>query len=279
MEIHIARNGKQSGPFSVEEVRRQLATGHLFPSDLAWTPGSTDWKPLSSFPEVATLQPQPGAAVSPLRALNRNRPMGSGVAPTEAPRTSGAAVASLILGILSMTIMPFLANIPGIICGHVARSNIRNSDGSLIGDGIATAGLVMSYIGLAFWVLIGLVILPILAGIALPVFGEVKLRGEETKSLSNAKQIGTACILYSMDHENAFPPKLDDLIPEYLDDRKLFTSTLSPGEPMAYTYYGGSSKDPADKVLLMSKFKDRRNRRIIIYVNGSGSVAVPPAGY
>ena len=32
-------------------------------------------------------------------------------------------------------------------------------------------------------------IIAILAGIALPVFGEVKIRGDQTKALSNAKQI------------------------------------------------------------------------------------------
>src|SRR5205823_2459277 len=126
----------------------------------------------------------------------------------------------------------FLSNIPGIVCGHVARSNIRNSDGALTGDGMAIAGLVMSYLGLALWGLVLLVLLPVLAGIALPVFGEVQQRGKETKALSNAKQIATACMLYSLDHKDAFPPKLDDLVPDYLPDRTLFTSDLSPGLPM-----------------------------------------------
>ena len=40
-------------------------------------------------------------------------------------------------------------------------------------------------------------IIAILAGIALPVFGEVKIRGDQTKALSNAKQIGTACKIYA----------------------------------------------------------------------------------
>lgn len=279
MEIHIARNGKQFGPFSVEEVRRQLATGELFPGDLGWMQGAADWVPLSSMPALVSMEPRQEAVVSPLRALNPIRPVAGVVAPAHAPSTSGAAVASLILGVLSISILPFLSNIPGIVCGHVARSNIRNSGGTLTGDGMAIAGLVMSYLGLALWGLVLLVLLPILAGIAIPVFGEVKLRAEETKSLSNAKQIGMACILYSMDNKDAFPPKLDDLVPDYLPNRTLFTSSLSPGEPMAYQYFGGFSKDPADKLLLLSKFKDRRGKRIMIFVDGSGRLGIPPPGY
>lgn len=279
MEIHIARNGKQFGPFSVEEVRRQLATGELFPGDLGWMQGAADWVPLSSMPALVSLEPRQDAVVSPLRALNPTRPVAGVVGPAHAPATSGAAVASLILGVLSISILPFLSNIPGIVCGHVARSNIRNSGGTLTGDGMAIAGLVMSYLGLALWGLVLLVLLPIMAGIAIPVFGEVKLRGEETKSLSKAKQIGMACILYSMDHKDAFPPKLDDLVPDYLPDRTLFTSSLSPGEPMAYQYFGGSSKDPADKLLLISKFKDRHGKRIMIFVDSSGRLGIPPPGY
>ena len=279
MEIHIARNGKQFGPFSVEEVRRQLGTGELFPGDLGWTEGAADWVPLSAMPVLASAEPRADAVVSPLRALNPTRPAVGVIGPTHVPSTSGAAVASLILGILSISILPFLANIPGIVCGHVARSNIRGSGGSLTGDGMAVAGLVMSYIGLALWGLVLLVILPILAGIAIPVFGEVKLRGDETRSLSDAKQIGTACILYAVDHQNAFPPKVDDLVPEYVTNRIIFTSKLSPGESMAYEYFGGSTKDPADKILLISKFKDRHGKRIMIFVDGSGRIGIPPPGY
>ncbi len=277
MEIHIARNGKQFGPFSMDEVRRQIAAGQLFLSDLGWTQGDADWKPLAAFPGLGMEEPRKDAG--PLRTLEPARPAAGMVGPAPTRNSSGAAVASLILGILSLSFLPVLASIPGIICGHTARSNIRQSNGALAGEGMATAGLVMSYLGLAFWVVMLLFILPLLAGIALPVFSEVKLRGEETKSLSNAKQIGTACLLYAMDHKEAFPQKLDELIPEYLPDRTLFTSTLSQGEPMAYEYFGGSTKDPANKVLLISKFKDRRGKRIMIFVDGSGRVGLPPPGY
>jgi len=48
-------------------------------------------------------------------------------------------------------------------------------------------------------------IIAILAGIALPVFGQVQIKGAQTKALSNAKQIGTALKLYAVDNSGTFP--------------------------------------------------------------------------
>ena len=82
-------------------------------------------------------------------------------------------------------------------------------------------------------------IIAILAGIALPVFGEVQTRGAQTKALSNAKQVGTACKLFAMDYNGNFPYYLDPverrgepqdanrvlqtLIPDYLPEKGVFS--------------------------------------------------------
>ncbi len=83
-------------------------------------------------------------------------------------------------------------------------------------------------------------IIAILAGIALPVFGEVKIRGDQTKALSNAKQIGTACKIYAQDFNGSYPQYTDiaakteaktgayandvlsTLIPDYLPEKSIF---------------------------------------------------------
>ena len=95
-------------------------------------------------------------------------------------------------------------------------------------------------------------IIAILAGIALPVFGEVKIRGDQTKALSNAKQIGTACKIYATDNNGIYPHLatypttsaptatnteasssssanlvLGILIPDYLPDRNIFVNAKS----------------------------------------------------
>ena len=48
LQIHIYRDGKQTGPYSVDEIRAHLRSGALVPSDLAWHEGAPEWVPLSS---------------------------------------------------------------------------------------------------------------------------------------------------------------------------------------------------------------------------------------
>lgn len=75
-----------------------------------------------------------------------------GVAPvtTQTPRTSGLAVASLVLGIFGLCPYTFLiAPLLAVIFGHISLSNIKRSGGILQGQGMARAGLAMGYIGVA----------------------------------------------------------------------------------------------------------------------------------
>jgi len=62
MQIHVARNGHRMGPFSLEEVNRQLAGGLLSLSDLAWYEGIPNWIALSQVPGVGARSSAPGAA-------------------------------------------------------------------------------------------------------------------------------------------------------------------------------------------------------------------------
>ncbi len=65
--------------------------------------------------------------------------------------TSTLAVVSLVFGILAWCVLPFVGAIVAIVCGHLARSEIRNShpDQRQEGDGMAVAGLVLGYVQLA----------------------------------------------------------------------------------------------------------------------------------
>ena len=53
--------------------------------------------------------------------------------------------------------------------------------------------------------LVVITIIAILASIALPVFSSVTERANQTKDLSNAKQIALGCKLYAGDHDGKFP--------------------------------------------------------------------------
>ncbi|WP_462158310.1 DUF4190 domain-containing protein [Pseudoalteromonas sp. GB56] len=69
------------------------------------------------------------------------------VAPKQA-QTSVLAIVSLVLGVLGIF---FFGSIAAVICGHIARSQIRKSNGNQTGDGLALAGLILGYLSIAFW--------------------------------------------------------------------------------------------------------------------------------
>lgn len=58
----------------------------------------------------------------------------------------GAALASLVLGILGLVLIGPLGSIPAVICGHVALSRIKKNPAALAGDGLAFAGLILGYV-------------------------------------------------------------------------------------------------------------------------------------
>ena len=62
-----------------------------------------------------------------------------------AQKTSPLAIISLIAGLAGLI---FFGSLIAVICGHIARANIRDSDGALGGEGLALAGLLLGYLGL-----------------------------------------------------------------------------------------------------------------------------------
>src|SRR4029077_8160342 len=73
--------------------------------------------------------------------------------PQTVPRTPPVAIWSLILAVLSFTCGWLFTAIPAVICGHIARSKIRKSGGTLGGRGIATTGLALGYIALVLGIM------------------------------------------------------------------------------------------------------------------------------
>ncbi len=70
-----------------------------------------------------------------------------------APPNSPLAVISLVTGILSYLILPFIGPIIAVITGHLAKKEIKASNGTVGGNGMATAGLILGYINLGLFVL------------------------------------------------------------------------------------------------------------------------------
>ena len=65
------------------------------------------------------------------------------------PKTNLLAIISFtiaLLGIVTNFLIPIIAQVGAIVCGHIARYQIRHSNGSETGNGLALAGLIIGYL-------------------------------------------------------------------------------------------------------------------------------------
>ena len=97
--------------------------------------------------------------------------------------TSGKAIGSLVCGILFF--FPPSA-VLAVIMGHLSLSEIRRSAGRLGGKGMAIAGLVLGYAGLA-WVSI-----LIIAAIAIPNLLRAKMAANEASAVASLREYNDA---------------------------------------------------------------------------------------
>jgi hypothetical protein len=77
--------------------------------------------------------------------------------------TNSMAVASMVLGVAEFFTMGLTA-IPAVICGHIARRQMRMTQQR--GEGLATSGLVLGYMAIIFWAVL---IAASLVGVAISI--------------------------------------------------------------------------------------------------------------
>jgi hypothetical protein len=105
--------------------------------------------------------------------------------------TSKAAVASLILGILSFCLL-FLTGIPAIILGVIGLRAVGQSEGRLGGGGLAVGGIILGTLG---------TLCTCLGFLAVPIRNEAA----KQQSRNNLKQISLALVNYA-DTYQRLPP-------------------------------------------------------------------------
>ncbi|MDA0768518.1 MAG: GYF domain-containing protein [Verrucomicrobia bacterium] len=161
MEWYYAKHGKQEGPVDLATLQGKFQSGELAPTDLVWREGMAEWTAVGSVAEVSAV---PGAAAGEAAVASSaapnpqaQSPMGGGyppqgIAPNMAVApTSGLAIASMVCGIVSLMLCYIngVAALPAVICGHMALKQINKALTPVGGRGMAIAGLVTGYIGLA----------------------------------------------------------------------------------------------------------------------------------
>ena len=146
---YYAQHGQQIGPVSKEELQGLLRSQTLPVTVNVWTEGMPVWQQANLVPELISgvhgglvPHPVPGAYVPPV------------VMPTNA-----MAITSMVLGLRGIFVLGPLGSIPAIICGHMARRQIQDSNGQQQGDGMALAGLITGYIITALYAALVLLII------------------------------------------------------------------------------------------------------------------------
>lgn len=275
MQIYVGRDGQREGPFSVEEVRTRLAQGQVKTTDLAWYEGAPGWMPVAQVPALS--MPPPLAGPPPLQSARPDLPMGvPPLSSTQAPPET-LSIVSLILGILGLIMIPFLASIPGAVCGHMALGRIKRAAGTLGGRGMAIAGLITSYLGIvAYGALIALVAVVIagVAGAGVPILKEFQAGFGSSQAINDATEIHRACESFAAENDGKYPPTLEALVPKYLRDGSKLRSKLGDGPP-GFDYFGGTTSDPEGKILLQSRGWILEGRRVIVRVGRSVELETP----
>lgn len=65
-KIYIYKNGQSQGPYTINQIKSWVSSGHLQMDDPIWDGGASNWMPLSSLPGIGELR-----SSSPLNQANR----------------------------------------------------------------------------------------------------------------------------------------------------------------------------------------------------------------
>lgn len=141
----------------MSEYGRPEEPGHEAPGPDQQPPGAGQQQPygqqpgdLPSYGQQAYGQEQYGQAPYGQPPYGQP-PYGYGYA--QAPPTEGMAIVVLILAIGSWVICPLIPAIIALVLARTAKENIAASAGMKSGEGIVKAGIIVSWINIAFYAL------------------------------------------------------------------------------------------------------------------------------
>lgn len=208
----IGGDQKEYGPISADELRGWIQQNRADARTRVQVEGRAEWQTLGELPEFAALL----AAQSP--AMN------------VAPKTSGLAITSLVLGVLG-AVSCGLTALVGLVLGIVALVKINKSQGRLSGGGLAIAGIAVSGILL--------LVAPITAAMLLPALAKAKSRAEHIQCVNHVKQLAVSVMLYANDHDGRLPDadRWCDQVQVYLGNTSQSVLLCPAGNPADRCHY------------------------------------------
>jgi len=117
--------------------------------------------------------------------------------------------------------------------------------------------------------LVVIAIIAILAAILFPVFAQAREKARQTQCLSNAKQIGTAIMMYGQDYDETYIPWFVRTgLPrnQYRDDLRSWVQNLQPyiknGEPSRPAGSGPFASVPPNGMMACPSFNESRFQQV-----------------
>ena len=221
----LGSDGKEYGPVTSEVVREWIKERRATGQTRVQPDGNAEWLALSALPEFAAALAA-SAAPPPLPPRLPSTPAAS--ADTNSPpKTSGMAIASLVLGLTGFCGTALI----GIILGIVATIRISKSNGRLKGKGLAIAGICVSAV-------MFIVFLGIAAGLLLPALAKAKYQKQNSDCVSNVKQVSLAVRLYADENEGKCPQAVNwcDAITPNLAGKHVFQCPQRAGNEGAFAF-------------------------------------------
>jgi len=172
----IGADGNQYGPISADQLRQWIAEGRANAQTKVLAEGTTEWKPLSEFPEFFPSTAAPGttaSAPSPTPALPTMQPLGTTYGyPGAADQVTGPAIGLMIVAILG-----FLGNAFSLVWrlffSAIAAAQSNQPEWITFFQG--TAGIITGVLGILSSILV--------------LFGALKMKQLELYGLAMAASI------------------------------------------------------------------------------------------
>jgi len=145
--FHVAKGGRQEGPFTKSALRQLAVAGVVSSEDLAWREGMPEWMPLgrlmADLPRPTAAPPftqTPGFPPSPTR-----QPIEQPLKNTTDAGAHGVVVGGYVCSFLALLFFPPFLALAGFVCGIVALVK------GTVGHGIAIIllSLICGLLGMA----------------------------------------------------------------------------------------------------------------------------------
>ncbi len=154
------------------------------------------------------------------------------------------------------------AAVPGL----VESAEYKKAMARLKTDG----ALGVSYLDTGSSVAGGMTMVSAALGMSLPALMRTRGAARRSVGMSNLRMVGLGCHMYADDHDERFPPNLKALMPEYIDNKKVFVAAnygKHAADGVDYAYVAGLGQaDPGGNIILAyESVPDKDGKRLAVF--------------